>query len=212
MAEGGNGRGCIRAQPSLSPCKSENGTPTVAPMGEIELRHLDGAGTLGRFAAIQQVYAVAFPASDLDDHRWRTTRQAGRPGFEAVLAQDDGVLAGFAYGLPLDERTGWWDGLRPPPEQGFTTETGRRTFAVIDLAVLPSHRGRGLGRRLLDDLLAARPEERATLATDPAQKAVQEMYERWGWRMVGTTPGGARTTHPAFDLYVIALGADSDSR
>ena len=181
-------------------------------MSEIELLHLDGAGTLDRFASIQQVYAIAFPSSDLGDHRWRTTRQAGRAGFEAVLAQDDGVLVGFAYGLPLDERTGWWDGLRPPPEIGFTTETGGRTFAVIDLAVLPSHRGRGLGRRLLDDLLASRPEERATLATDPAKKTVQAMYERWGWRMVGTTPGGARTTHPAFDLYMIALGADSNSR
>jgi GNAT superfamily N-acetyltransferase len=181
-------------------------------MGAIELLRLDGAGTLDRFAAIQQVYAMAFPSNDLDDHRWRTTRQAGRAGFEAVIAQDGDVLVGFAYGLPLDERTSWWDGLQPPPETGFTAETGARTFAVIDLAVLPSHRGHGLGRRLLADLLAARPEERATLATDPGEKEVQAMYERWGWRKAGRAPGGARTTHSAFDLYVIDLRGDSNSR
>lgn len=84
-------------------------------------------------------------------------------------------------------------------------ETGTRTFAVIDLAVLPAHRGHGLARRLLDALLRDRPEQRATLATSPNKTGIQQMYERWGWHCVGRVPGGEGATQRAFDLYVIAL-------
>jgi ribosomal protein S18 acetylase RimI-like enzyme len=177
----------------------------MARMDEPELVHLDGHGTLENFKEIQRVYAEAFPAYDLDDHRWRTSRQAEASGFATVIAQLSGRFLGFVYGLPLRSDTSWWDGLQPPPENGFTTETGSRTFAVIDLAVLPAHHGHGLGRRLMDELLRARPEERATLATNPRHRAVQAMYERWGWRRVGQVPGKDRTTQPQFDLYVIAL-------
>lgn len=187
----------------------------MAAMEKPELIHLDGPETLKRLEQIQQVYATAFPSYDLDDYRWRTSRQAESPGFGTVIAQTADVLAGFIYGLPLNEQTGWWNGLQPSPEDGFTTETGARTFAVIDLAVLPTHRGHGLGRQLIDELLKSRPEERATLATDPREKAVQAMYERWGWRKAGRAPGSARETVPEFDLYVRALreeGTASNSR
>jgi ribosomal protein S18 acetylase RimI-like enzyme len=109
------------------------------------------------------------------------------------------------YGLPLVANS-WWDELEPPPaESSFTDENGRRTFVVIDLAVLPSHRRQGLGRRLVDELLRGRPEERATLSTTPSDTVVQEMYQRWGWQMVGKRPGGPGTTEPEFNIYVIAL-------
>ncbi|GAA4143711.1 GNAT family N-acetyltransferase [Actinomadura keratinilytica] len=174
-------------------------------MGALELERLDGAGTRSCFAEIQAVYAEAFPDYDLADHERRTSRQTESSGFEAVIARIDRVLVGFVYGLPLSAGTGWWAGLEPPPPPGFTTETGARTFAVIDLAVTPSCRGRGIGRRLMDELLRPRREDRATLATAPHERQVQQMYERWGWRKVGRAPGGVGETEPWFDLYVIAL-------
>jgi ribosomal protein S18 acetylase RimI-like enzyme len=125
------------------------------------LAHLDGPATSERFSEIQSVYAAAFPASSLDDHLLRTSRQMASPGFETVIAQaDDGRIVGFVYGLPLAANGDWWNGLAPDPGQGFTTETGARTFAVIDLAVLPGHRGKGLGRQLMDELLRGRPGSR----------------------------------------------------
>jgi GNAT superfamily N-acetyltransferase len=173
-------------------------------MGRVELDTLDGPATRAQLEEIQQVYAAAFPDYDLGDHQQRTLRQAESPGFTTVTARVRGELAGFANGLPL-RSPAWWDGLEPPPDAGFTTETGTRTFAVIDLAVLPSQRGQGLGRRLMDELLQGRTEERATLATSPREPDVQAMYERWGWRKAGRTPGGEGETEPDFDLYVIAL-------
>jgi ribosomal protein S18 acetylase RimI-like enzyme len=181
-------------------------------MTEPTLAHLDGHAILERFAEIRTVYAAAFPHNSLEDHRWRTSRQAASPGFEAVVAQaGDGEIIGFAYGLPLAADSSWWNGLTPDPGEGFTTETGARTFAVIDLAVLPDHRGRGLGRRLMDELLRGRPEERATLATHPSETGNQAMYERWGWRRAGQVPGGEHTTSAVFGLYVIALRDGPDA-
>ncbi|WP_116025806.1 GNAT family N-acetyltransferase [Thermomonospora umbrina] len=97
--------------------------------------------------------------------------------------------------------------MNPPPRRDFVAETGSRTFAVIDLAVLPKNCGHGLGRQLMDALLGSRSEERATLAANPNKRALAEMYERWGWRKAGRVPGGEGETQPVFDLYVIALAS-----
>jgi ribosomal protein S18 acetylase RimI-like enzyme len=174
-------------------------------MRGMRLEHLDGAATLGRLEEIQSVYAAAFPGYSLADHETRTRAQASRSGFKAVTATDSGRMAGMAYGLPLAEGSSWWADLDPPRAEEFITETGRRTFAVIDLAVLPSHRGKGLGRRLMDELLAGRQEERATLATAPHETGVQAMYERWGWSKAGRVPGNEGETEAWFDLYMISL-------
>ncbi|MFC5750491.1 GNAT family N-acetyltransferase [Actinomadura rugatobispora] len=170
----------------------------------MDLEHLDGTAVQERFAEIEGVYAEAFPRYDLDDYRTRMGHQIPARGFEAVTARDAGALAGFVYGLPLT-RSAWWDGLEPPPPDGFTTETGERTFAVIDLAVRSAYRGRGLGRRLMDELLTGRTEERATLATGMDEHENQQMYQRWGWRKVGRVPGQEGETEPWFDLYAIDL-------
>jgi GNAT superfamily N-acetyltransferase len=45
-------------------------------------------------------------------------------------------------------------------------------------------RGEGVGRRLMDLLLAGRPEPWAVLAANPATLA-RRIYQRWGWRPLG---------------------------
>lgn len=171
----------------------------------LDFAHLDGAATLAIFPEIQAAYTQVFPGYDLGDHEWRTRRQAQSPGFETVTARRDGALIGFAYGLPLGPDTTWWKDLDTDHGPDFATETGSRTFALIDLGVLPPYRGQGLARRLVRDLLRGRPEQRATLATNPAKPHVQRMYERWGWSRVGSIPGGPGTTCEVFDLYTREL-------
>lgn len=111
----------------------------------------------------------------------RTRQQVTAPGFHLVTAHDGQHLAGFAFGLPFAEGR-WWGGeTTPAPEEVVAAEK----FAVIELNLLKQYRGQGIGRRLLGELLAARPEPYATLLSRP-EAAAHAIYEHWGWRVVGT--------------------------
>jgi GNAT superfamily N-acetyltransferase len=110
----------------------------------------------------------------------RTARQAERPGFTAVCAEDGPTMVGFGFGLPLE---GWWGGQATacPPE----VAEAEKLFAVIELNVCKDYRGRGIGGRLLEELLAGQDAPYATLLANPAAPA-HAMYLRRGWRVVGT--------------------------
>ena len=137
----------------------------------------------------------------------RLLRAVERPGFELVLACGRGhPVAGFAFGYPLpDGDTPWWAGLRPEPAPGFAVETGARTFVLAEIEVRRSLQGGGIGRRLHDLLLGARPEERATLAVNPASDTAHVVYEGWGWELAGQVPGSSGDYFDAYDLFVIPL-------
>ncbi|MEU3317113.1 GNAT family N-acetyltransferase [Streptomyces sp. NPDC006662] len=125
---------------------------------------------------------------DVADFLQRYQHEHAVPGFRLVVARDDdGQAAGFAYGLPLSSTTGWWTGLldaAPPPD--FTREDGRRTFVVMELAVLAEHRGLGTGRALHTALLDGVTAERVTLTVRPDGPAAT-WYQHLGYTLVGHT-------------------------
>lgn len=131
--------------------------------------------------------------------RDRTQRQMRADGFTLVTASaGNGDLVGYAFGVTFAAES-WWSGATklPPPEILSPSK-----FAVIEVLVRRAWRGRGLGRGLLDDLLADRPEPLAIL-TAVADAPARRMYDRWGWRQVGTiqhTP-----TAPVMDELVLPL-------
>lgn len=174
-----------------------------------DVQHLNGAEAASIFEEIFQVYRTVYGVShseeDLVNFRNRALTQFQGSGFDLVTAKLDGELIGFAYGLTLRAGSTWWRGIEPTPPEVFLTETGSRTFAVIELVVLPAHQGSGLGRRLMDNLLQERAEERATLATDPDKPGNQAMYERWGWRKAGRVKSALDAPAPYFDLYWFPL-------
>jgi ribosomal protein S18 acetylase RimI-like enzyme len=176
------------------------------------LTHLDGSQAQQAFEQIFEVYAIVYAEppynqtnEDRDSFRRRGPQQFRQWGFDLVAAHAGGKLAGFTYGYPIPAQTRWWEGIEPPQDDAFTRETGDRTFAIIELGVLPEFRGQGLGHHLVDELLRGRTEERATLATHPGAMRVQRMYEQWGWFKAGRAPGGPGAPCPYFDLYVLPL-------
>lgn len=140
-----------------------------------------------------------------DHHRKMLRSLLTEPSFGIVTAKENGKLVGFAYGYTLPVTTRWWIGFHEtlPPE--LTKERDGRTFALIDLAVQERWRTQGVGRQLIDTLLASRSEERATLSVQPTATGTQAFYNRLGWQKVGRTDAPPGAVSPAFDVYVIEL-------
>jgi GNAT superfamily N-acetyltransferase len=93
--------------------------------------------------------------------------QRRQPDFVLAEARNGGYLVGCAFGLPLRPSTDWWRELTAPLPDGLTAEHAGRTFAVAELLVRAPWRRQGIAAGLHDELLAGRPEERATAAVLP---------------------------------------------
>lgn len=121
----------------------------------------------------------------IDRFESRLSGHSSRHGWEAVVAYDGGQAAGYVYAAPLPERTGWWSHMLQPLPEDETREDGRRTLALFELMVRTPWRGTGLARRLHEELLKDRPEQRVTLLVDPDHPKVKALYESWGYRDIG---------------------------
>jgi ribosomal protein S18 acetylase RimI-like enzyme len=137
--------------------------------------------------------------------RNRATMALSAKNYDLVTAYAEGELVGFVFGYSLRADRGWWDGLTPEPPTGFAEETGSRTAVVAEIEVRETWQGKGLGRALHDEFLRSRPEERATLSTGPNAEAARSIYERWGWRRMGTIPGKPGAYFSEYVLYVLPL-------
>lgn len=125
------------------------------------------------------------------------------PGFTLVAAYDDKIAIGFAFGYALPANARWWHGLTTPTPDGFTTETGSRTFALNELMVTPDYQGQGIAHALHDELLRNRPEERATLLVRENNEIAQTAYKQWGWEKIGKLQ--PFTDSPHFDAMILPL-------
>jgi ribosomal protein S18 acetylase RimI-like enzyme len=96
--------------------------------------------------------------------------QLADPDVIVLVAEDAGDVIGYAYGSieGMD-----WMALRGP------------AGALQDIIVDPAHRGGGVGRRLLDAVLAALSERgapRVVLSTAARNEAAQRLFESAGFR------------------------------
>jgi ribosomal protein S18 acetylase RimI-like enzyme len=126
-----------------------------------------------------------------------------RAGFRLSVARHDGLLVGFAYGAFLPEGGRWWQGMRDPLPDGFTDESGSRTWQLVDLGVLPDYRRRGIARELTEAVLAGCGAERAVLAVEPQLEGNQRLYRSWGWRQVGSVDAPPSSINDVYDIYVL---------
>lgn len=167
------------------------GRPNVG-VGVIDV--FEGQEACAQLGLVRDVYASVYAEppylegpDDVADFVEGWPRRCAMPGFRLVLAFDHGSVVGMAFGHQLPTGTGWWSGLQVDVLGDVVDEWPGRTFAVIELAVLGSHRRAGLGRKLHDALLAGRSEQRVTLLVRPEVEArpAQVAYQRWGYTKVG---------------------------
>ncbi|MFI9718274.1 GNAT family N-acetyltransferase [Streptomyces sp. NPDC052396] len=177
----------------------------------VELRHYDGGEVAVIRGLLLDVHDEVYlgsedPLAGRDKFAEFLDHWADRPGFDCVVGYEGGEAVGYAYGAPLSAETSWWSTIEPCLDSVFSRETGSRTFALSELMVRAPWRGTGLARRIHDELVCGRHEERATLLVHQAHSKVRSLYETWGYRVVGAmTP----SFPGAPDLYAMVgkLGA-----
>jgi ribosomal protein S18 acetylase RimI-like enzyme len=176
---------------------------------------LDGPETVAVSDQLVAVYRAAMGAPPFSETEveagWFAEELAGEltePGYRCWVAGDDDRVVGFAYGFPTPEirSEGWYGSLRRAvgPEGAERWLVGQ--FAVVWLAVHPGWRGRGLGRRLLERLLAGAGTERAWLVTHDMDTPARGLYRSLGFRELGRGPLGWH------DAERVVLGAELPAR
>ncbi|WP_049804601.1 GNAT family N-acetyltransferase [Microlunatus phosphovorus] len=119
---------------------------------------------------------------------WQDTvwdRHRARADFRLATAYDDDRLVGFSWGYTGQPGQYWSDFILDKLGPAVQEWVGGH-FEFVELAVLPSVRGQGVGGRLHDLLLAGLPHKRALLGTDDdATSAAVRLYLSRGWRRLG---------------------------
>jgi len=128
---------------------------------------------------LAHAYAWRVNAFEADIPLTRYVDNWGRPGDVAVIAHDTGNRVGAAW---LRRFTA------AEPGYGFVDEQ----TPELTIAVVPSQRGRGLGRDLMDALLAnarASGYAQVSLSVEKDSPAAA-FYERYGFEVVREEHGG----------------------
>lgn len=175
---------------------------------ELTFTHHDASSAADLVDRLVAVYLDAHaddgPFYTEERYRRQLAGHMPAPGWSGITASTGAALVGYAYGFPLQPSTRWWQGLTTPVPDGFTSEDGRRTFALSELLVRPAWRRRHVAKALHDQLLGARPEQRATLLARPDNAPAQAAYANWGWQKVARLhPDWDHAPH--FDVLVIPL-------
>jgi ribosomal protein S18 acetylase RimI-like enzyme len=150
-------------------------------------------------ALLDEVYDVYCAALEIDPSAarsqvWRDDllpRHARRDDFCFLVAREEGRAIGLAYGYTGAYGQWWTDRVAPA-----LAESARREwldaphFEVCELHVRPDRQRRGLGVRLLDELLAGQPHRRAVLTANPAKPQPLPFYRKHGWVELGEVAFG----------------------
>jgi ribosomal protein S18 acetylase RimI-like enzyme len=119
------------------------------------------------------------PRADLVERQLAVHRR--RDGCTVVGAVEGGVLLGFVSACTGQRGQPWTDHIaRLAPEELADTWIGGH-LEVVELAVVPAARGRGIGTALMEAIVADRAEPCALLTTWRHDAPARRLVERLGW-------------------------------
>ncbi|MFJ2116626.1 MULTISPECIES: GNAT family N-acetyltransferase [unclassified Streptomyces] len=116
------------------------------------------------YANVYAAEIVSNPFFSLERFEERLGWHSSTPGWGCVVAEIEGVAAGFTYGRP---------------------ERDTDTFGLCEIMVREEWRGRGVAQLMHTELMSQRPEERAQLLVRRERPRIRAHYESWGYKHVG---------------------------
>lgn len=190
-----------------------DGVPTATNAAEAVVRPFDVGAAEGLTRDVVAVYAAAFEGPPYDEGaaarprfapRWSAHRRA--PGWRAVGAWVGDELVGFAYGHTAVPGLPWVDAMLAQLAPTVRQKWAQDAFLLCELAVVPAHRGRGLGSALHDALIDVVPHATALLTTlADRENAGARLYARRGWRGLS-----APYVAPGYPHHYVVLGLRLD--
>jgi ribosomal protein S18 acetylase RimI-like enzyme len=108
---------------------------------------------------------------------------ARREGFRLCVVRDAerDALVGLAYGFTGQVGQPWRDALALAVDQATRDQWLTDYFELAEIGLVPAFRGRGIGGRLHDRLLADLPHPRSVLTVRAGNDAAKRLYRRRGW-------------------------------
>jgi ribosomal protein S18 acetylase RimI-like enzyme len=133
------------------------------------------------------VYEAAF-ARAAPERRAVFERHARRAGYAGVAGiAPGGAMIAIAYGYLAHPGDWWTDTVRPHLAAAGQQAALVDAFAIAEVAVTPPYQRRGVGSRLVDDLLARIDAPRALLGVYTDNAVAMHVYEKRGF-VVLTAP------------------------
>lgn len=152
-------------------------------MGHVDVAPFDLSRMLEPALAVMTA-AFGLSESGSRERMRVVARHAGRPGLitRGAFTRDD-QLIGFCYGFPSDDGAWWERQIRPHLIRSGTVEwLAGGAFELTELHVHPEHQGRGLGRRLITEVLTRTDRPRALLSVRAEDDRARRLYVSVGFR------------------------------
>jgi GNAT superfamily N-acetyltransferase len=156
----------------------------------VEVVDADRFGALLKAAAHVYGAAMERPPELVVQRREIMHSHLGRSGFAAVVALDESAgndgLVGFGYGY-CGQAGEWWHDVvakamtRSPLGRSGSRPWLKDAFELAELHVLPDWQGRGIGRQLLDRLLATATGDTVILSTHDRESRARALYRSAGF-------------------------------
>lgn len=180
-----------------TPAGEDPGRPAGLRIGPLDLA--------ARVDEALRVQALAFGLSEeeVGIRRYIVQRHMTCRGARALGAfTEDGVLAGFVYGMPND-RAHWWSGVvEPYLRTGGHESWLDGSFVITELHVHPGFQGKGVGRALITLITDTAAEERSILSAIDTDSPARGLY-----RSLGYTDLARRVLFPSASLPYAVMGA-----
>jgi ribosomal protein S18 acetylase RimI-like enzyme len=145
---------------------------------------LDDKAFAELIASAAHVYGLAMQRSPELVVQRREIMQSHLPrrGFVAVIATDDaGELAAFGYGYRGRAGVWWHDVVAKSLGRTAARRWLDDAFEVAELHVHPRHQGVGVGRTILETLLAQSSGRTVVLSTHDRESAARALYRSVGF-------------------------------